>query len=95
MFPPPFSRAETTQIMPSPEPREWRGGDKYNRVCVLGKGAFATVHKVTAKFNGLPYAAKEIEKRKFAKNGVVDQKVENEMRIMQAVKHVGGTGRTV
>lgn len=69
-------------------PREWRGGEKYNRVGAIGKGAFATVYKVTSKYDGLPYAAKELDKRKFIKNGVLDQKVENEMRIMQRVQHV-------
>lgn len=69
-------------------PREWNGSNRYNRVGRIGKGAFATVYKVTAKFDGKPYAAKELDKRKFMKNGVLDQKVENEMRIMQRVKHV-------
>ncbi|KAI1328271.1 Pkinase-domain-containing protein [Xylariaceae sp. FL0255] len=68
-------------------PREWRGGEKYARVGVIGKGAFATVHKVTSKYDGHPYAAKELDKRKFMKNGVLDQKVENEMKIMQKVNH--------
>ncbi|KAK7741466.1 Protein kinase protein rad53 [Diaporthe eres] len=68
-------------------PREWNGSNRYNRVGRIGKGAFATVYKVTAKFDGKPYAAKELDKRKFMKNGVLDQKVENEMRIMQRVKH--------
>ncbi|KAJ8117885.1 hypothetical protein ONZ43_g4104 [Nemania bipapillata] len=72
---------------PSSRPREWRGGDKYARVSVIGKGAFATVHKVTSKYDGSPYAAKELDKRKFVKNGVLDQKVENEMKIMQKVNH--------
>jgi pSer/pThr/pTyr-binding forkhead associated (FHA) protein len=69
-------------------PKEWNGSNRYNRVERIGKGAFATVYKVTAKFDGKPYAAKELDKRKFMKNGVLDQKVENEMRIMQRVKHV-------
>ncbi len=68
--------------------KEWNGSDKYNRVGQVGKGAFATVHKVTAKFDGKPYAAKELDKRRFMKNGVLDQKVENEMKIMQRVEHV-------
>lgn len=55
---------------------------------VIGKGAFATVHKVTSKYDGSPYAAKELDKRRFMKNGVLDQKVENEMKIMQKVHHV-------
>ncbi|KAI0109649.1 Pkinase-domain-containing protein [Nemania sp. FL0031] len=82
--------AERTQNFQKPInrlPREWRGGDKYARVSVIGKGAFATVHKVTAKYDGSPYAAKELDKRKFLKNGVLDQKVENEMKIMQKVNH--------
>ncbi|ROV99976.1 hypothetical protein VMCG_06278 [Cytospora schulzeri] len=67
--------------------REWTGSEKYNRVKRIGKGAFATVYLVTHKFHGMPYAAKELDKRKFMKNGVLDQKVENEMHIMQRVKH--------
>jgi len=54
----------------------------------IGRGAFATVYKVTSKFDGLPYAAKELDKTKFMRNGILDQKVENEMKIMQRVKHV-------
>jgi len=69
-------------------PKSWNGSDKYNRVREIGKGAFATVYKVTSKFDGLPYAAKELDKTKFMKNGVLDQKVENEMKIMSKVKHV-------
>jgi serine/threonine protein kinase len=57
-------------------------------VAEIGKGAFATVYKVTSKFDGLPYAAKELDKRKFMKNGILDQKVENEMKIMQKIQHV-------
>ena len=68
--------------------REWADASEYNKVTMIGKGAFAVVYKVTAKFDGLPYAAKELEKRRFIKDGVIDQKVENEMRIMQRIKHV-------
>ncbi|EEY19994.1 conserved hypothetical protein [Verticillium alfalfae VaMs.102] len=77
----------TTQENVDRFPREWRGSNKYNKVGQIGKGAFAIVHKVTSKFDGKPYAAKELEKRRFMKNGVLDQKVENEMRIMQKVHH--------
>lgn len=68
--------------------RTWKGSDKYNFVDKIGQGAFATVYMITDKMNGRPYAAKELEKRRFMKNGVLDQKVENEMKIMQRVSHV-------
>ncbi|CAI4216415.1 unnamed protein product [Parascedosporium putredinis] len=68
-------------------PREWDGSDKYNRVGIIGKGAFAVVYRVTSKIDGSPYAAKELDTRNFMKNGILDQKVENEMRIMQRIKH--------
>lgn len=67
--------------------REWTGSGKYNRIGTIGKGAFAVVYKVTSKYDGRPYAAKELEKRRFVKNGVLDQKVENEMKIMERVQH--------
>ncbi|RKU42092.1 hypothetical protein DL546_000051 [Coniochaeta pulveracea] len=67
--------------------RAWNGSDKYHVVGEIGKGAFATVYKVTDKWEGTPYAAKELDKRKFMKNGVLDQKVENEMTIMQKIQH--------
>ncbi|KAF4124054.1 FHA protein, partial [Geosmithia morbida] len=67
--------------------KEWTGSGKYNKVRSIGKGAFAVVYKVTGKFDGKPYAAKELEKRHFIRNGVLDQKVENEMKIMERVQH--------
>jgi hypothetical protein len=71
--------------------RAWSGSDRYHLVGEIGKGAFATVYKVTDKWEGTPYAAKELDKRKFMKNGVLDQKVENEMTIMQRIQHVSKT----
>ncbi|RDW60205.1 hypothetical protein BP5796_11811 [Coleophoma crateriformis] len=68
-------------------PKEWRGGSKYNKVCMIGRGAFAVVHKMTRKFDGVPFAAKELEKRRFMKNGILDQKVESEMKIMRKITH--------
>ncbi|KKF94615.1 Serine/threonine-protein kinase RAD53 [Ceratocystis platani] len=65
----------------------WDGAGQYNRMEFIGKGAFALVYKVTDKFNGTPYAAKELDKRRFIKNGVLDEKVENEMKIMRKVRH--------
>ncbi|KAF7546195.1 hypothetical protein G7Z17_g8597 [Cylindrodendrum hubeiense] len=79
----PSKKRETPQSLC----KDWNGSGKYNRTGMIGKGAFAVVHKVTSKYDGLPYAAKELEKRRFIKNGVLDQKVENEMKIMQRVKH--------
>ncbi|KAL8331149.1 hypothetical protein RB593_001887 [Gaeumannomyces tritici] len=83
------SNNETTQIAVAEErlSREWNGSDQYNRIGQIGKGAFATVYKVTSKYDGKPYAAKELDKRRFIKNGVLDQKVENEMKIMRRVTH--------
>lgn len=78
-----FRRNDTTAIVN----REWNGSGKYNRIGTIGKGAFAIVYRVTSKYDGLPYAAKEIEKRRFIKNGVLDQRVENEMKIMRRVQH--------
>ncbi|POS87076.1 hypothetical protein EPUL_000420, partial [Erysiphe pulchra] len=67
--------------------KEWKGGPKYNKVSRIGKGAFATVYLITSKYDGVPYAAKELEKRRFMKNGVLDQKIDDEMKIMQKIKH--------
>ncbi|KAF3017406.1 hypothetical protein E8E14_003956 [Neopestalotiopsis sp. 37M] len=97
LFPPPTRNEKTARngsvaqptnnLFEYQHPREFQSNEKYARVGVIGKGAFATVYKVTSKFTGLPYAAKELDKRKFMKNGVLDQKVENEMKIMQKVSH--------
>ncbi|KAI9838610.1 MAG: hypothetical protein M1819_004924 [Sarea resinae] len=65
----------------------WDGGDQYNVVQYLGKGAFANVYKVATKIDGELFAAKEIEKRKFMKNGILDGKVENEVKIMKGLRH--------
>ena len=66
---------------------KWDGGDKFNVVGYLGKGAFANVYKIATKRDGQLFAAKELEKRKFVKNGVLDKRIENEMDIMQTVRH--------
>jgi len=68
--------------------KEWRGGSKYNKVGHVGKGAFSTVYLVATKFEGTLYAAKEVEKRRFMKNGILDQKVDMEMKIMRKIQHV-------
>jgi serine/threonine protein kinase len=68
--------------------KEWRGGSKYNKVGLAGKGAFANVYKMSHKYDGTLYAAKELEKRRFMKNGVLDQKVDMEIKIMRKINHV-------
>ncbi|KAH8732639.1 hypothetical protein GQ44DRAFT_601576, partial [Phaeosphaeriaceae sp. PMI808] len=65
----------------------WDGGEKYNIVGVLGKGAFATVHQISTKMDGRLLAAKELERRRFVKNGLLDKKIENEMKIMECLRH--------
>ena len=65
----------------------WNGGQEYNVVGHLGKGAFATVYKLATKKDGRLYAAKELDKRRFMKNGVLDYKVDNEMKIMATLRH--------
>lgn len=53
----------------------------------VGKGAFATVHQLATKMEGKLLAAKELEKRRFMKNGQLDKKIDNEMKIMQGLRH--------
>lgn len=53
----------------------------------VGKGAFATVHQIATKMEGKLLAAKELEKRRFMKNGQLDKKIDNEMKIMQTLRH--------
>ncbi|KAJ5233103.1 hypothetical protein N7468_006059 [Penicillium chermesinum] len=65
----------------------WTGGSVYNVTGQIGKGAFATVYKLATKQHGAIYAAKELDKRRFMKNGILDQKVDNEMKIMRDLRH--------
>ncbi|KAH8429690.1 serine/threonine-protein kinase [Aspergillus melleus] len=65
----------------------WSGGSTYNVTGQIGKGAFATVYKLATKQHGAVYAAKELDKRRFMKNGILDHKVDNEMKIMKDLKH--------
>jgi serine/threonine protein kinase len=68
-------------------PMKWDGGVKYSIIGMLGKGAFATVHQLATKMDGRLLAAKELEKRRFMKNGFLDKKIDNEMKIMQGLRH--------
>ena len=74
--------------MPFNHGMSWNGGDTYNVVGHIGKGAFANVYKLSTKANGDLIAAKEIEKRKYLKDGILDRKVHNEIEIMRNVNHV-------
>ena len=65
----------------------WNGGKEYNVVGTVGKGAFASVYQLATKHDGQLFAAKELEKRRFMKNGVLDKKLDNEMEIMQSIAH--------
>ena len=74
--------------MPFNHGMSWNGGDRYNVVGHVGKGAFANVYKLSTKANGDLIAAKEIEKRKYLKDGILDRKAHNEIEIMRNVNHV-------
>ncbi|RMZ84606.1 hypothetical protein DV737_g1094, partial [Chaetothyriales sp. CBS 132003] len=65
----------------------WNGGSIYSFTGNLGRGAFATVYRVQTKRDGNIYAAKELDKRRFMKNGHLDVKFDNELKIMQNLKH--------
>ena len=65
----------------------WNGGSVYNVIGCLGKGAFATVYKLATKNDGHVYAAKELDKRRFLKQGNPDVKFDNEIRIMKDLRH--------
>ncbi|EME48947.1 hypothetical protein DOTSEDRAFT_67855 [Dothistroma septosporum NZE10] len=65
----------------------WDGGTKFNVIAQIGKGAFASVYQLATKGEGHLYAAKELEKRRFMKNGILDRKLENEMNIMRQIDH--------
>lgn len=65
----------------------WSGGERYNVVGYIGKGAFAMVYQLATKSDGQLFAAKELEKRRFMKNGLLDRKIDNELQIMKAISH--------
>jgi serine/threonine protein kinase len=45
------------------------------------------VYQLATKMTGKLLAAKELEKRRFMKNGMLDKKIDNEMKIMQDLRH--------
>ena len=73
--------------MSSSHGMHWDGGGKYKCVGMLGKGAFAIVYQIATTYSGNLYAAKELDKRRFVKNNQLDVRIENEMNIMQGLKH--------
>ncbi|KAL8979291.1 MAG: hypothetical protein Q9205_005334 [Flavoplaca limonia] len=66
---------------------QWNGGDTYHVTALLGKGAFASVYKLTRRADGELFAAKEIRKTVFAQRGVLDRRVEQELNIMKQLEH--------
>ncbi|KAI6831760.1 Pkinase-domain-containing protein [Hortaea werneckii] len=74
-------------IMQNQHGIHWSGGEKYNVVGLIGTGAFATVFQLATKAEGNLVAAKELEKRRFMKNGVLDRKLDNELQIMKDISH--------
>lgn len=67
---------------------EWNGGAKYNITRKIGQGAFAIVYQLATKKEGELFAAKEIEKRRFIKDGKLDSRMMNEIEIMKKLEHV-------
>ena len=65
----------------------WNGGEKYNVVKPIGKGAFAVVYQLSTKSKGEVYACKRIEKRRFIKDGILNGKVHNEIDVMKDLEH--------
>ena len=68
----------------------WNGGEKYNVVGYVGAGAFATVCKLSSKRDGEVFAVKQLEKRRFLKDGIANNKFYNELNVMMNARHVSG-----
>ena len=79
--------AQFSSMRESTYGNQWHGGLSYNFTGQLGKGAFATVFRIQTKKEGNILAAKELDKRKFLRNGVLDIKFDSELKIMQTLKH--------
>jgi serine/threonine protein kinase len=78
----------TTLIIPSRSfGMKWDGRPKYTVTGFLGKGAFANVYQLTTLSEGRHFAVKELEKRRYVKDGILDRKLSNEMEIMKSIKH--------
>jgi serine/threonine protein kinase len=66
---------------------KWDGRPDFKVTNMIGKGAFATVYQLTTYRDGHLLAAKELEKKRLVKDGVLDRRVSNELKIMKSVKH--------
>jgi serine/threonine protein kinase len=66
---------------------KWDGRPDFKVTNMIGKGAFATVYQLTTFRDGHLLAAKELEKKRLVKDGVLDRRVSNELKIMKSVKH--------
>ena len=83
----PFAGPPNVKEIATSNPAQWDGAGKYNIIGCLGKGAFAVVYQVADVYSGEVYAAKELEKRRFVKDGVLDARLDNEMQIMKGLSH--------
>ena len=72
----------------------WNGGEKYNVVNYIGKGAFAMVYKLSSKRDGELYAVKEVSKKNFIKDGILGHKFHNELNVMKSLHHVSNPSTT-
>ena len=66
----------------------WNGGETYKVISKIGTGSFASVYKVARREDGELFAVKELDKTRFVKNGIMDQKVGHELEIMAELNHV-------
>lgn len=65
----------------------WNGGDKYNVISYIGKGAFAMVYKLSSKRDGEVFAVKEIDKTKI-KDRADAIKARKELDVIKSLRHV-------
>lgn len=84
---PTATTSKTLVIQSNSYGMKWDGGPDYRVSGFLGKGAFANVYQLTTCFNGQYLAVKELEKRRFLKDGILDRRLDNEMQIMRSVNH--------
>jgi len=65
----------------------WAGDDKYHVVGQISYGVFGNFYQIATKSDGQLFAAKELAKRHFMMNGILDQKINNELQIMKSISH--------